>query len=241
MRPGKATAAEIRARFDQDVERFSNLETGQTAAMDSPLGLELIAEAAARVTPGARALLDIGCGAGNYSLKLLERLPALDVTLIDLSRAMLDRAVGRIRTASGRTAAAWQGDVRDLPLGDDAFDIAAAAAVLHHLRGDGEWRAVFEKIHRSLRPGGSFWIFDMVDHSLPGVRDMMRERYGKYLAGLQGDEYRRRVFAYIDYEDTPRSLPYQLDLLRSAGFGHVDVLHLNTCFAAFGAVKEQAG
>jgi tRNA (cmo5U34)-methyltransferase len=27
----------------------------------------------------------VGCGAGNYTLKLLESLPNLDVTLIDLS------------------------------------------------------------------------------------------------------------------------------------------------------------
>ena len=43
----KSTVEEIRARFDNDVERFSNLETGQSATIDAPLALELIAEAAA--------------------------------------------------------------------------------------------------------------------------------------------------------------------------------------------------
>jgi tRNA (cmo5U34)-methyltransferase len=77
------------------VERFSNLETGQSAAIDAPLSLALIAEAASRVTPGATLFLDVGCGAGNSSLKILERLFNRDVTLIDLSRPMLGRAVGR--------------------------------------------------------------------------------------------------------------------------------------------------
>jgi len=45
------------------------------------------------------------------------------------------------------------------------------------------------------------------------------------------------VFAYIEKEDTPRSLIYQLELLRSTGFRAVEVLHKNSCFAAFGAVK----
>lgn len=67
----KSTVRQIRARFDQDVNRFSNLETGQSATVDAPLMLELVAEAASAVTPQARALLDIGCGAGNYALKLL--------------------------------------------------------------------------------------------------------------------------------------------------------------------------
>ena len=80
----KSTVEEIRARLDNDVERLSNLDTGQSATIDAPLALELIAEAAATTTPQARRLLDVGCGAGNYSLKLLHALPALDVTLVDL-------------------------------------------------------------------------------------------------------------------------------------------------------------
>ena len=47
----KSTVEEIRARFDQDVERFSNLATGQTATIDAALCLELVAQAAAAVTP----------------------------------------------------------------------------------------------------------------------------------------------------------------------------------------------
>ena len=51
-------------------------------------------------------------------------------------------------------------------------------------------------------------------------------------------EYRDKVFAYIDREDSPRPVTYQLDLLRSVGFDTVDLLHKNSCFAAFGAVKR---
>ena len=77
----KSTVDEIRQRFDADVERFSNLDTGQSAMVDAPLAMALVAQAAAATTPYARHVLDVGCGAGNYSLKLLERLPNLDVTL----------------------------------------------------------------------------------------------------------------------------------------------------------------
>src|SRR5215467_2069092 len=78
----KSTVDEIRQRFDADVERFSNLETGQSATVDAPLAMPLIAQAAAVTTPHAKHVLDVGCGAGNYTLKLLERLPNLDATLI---------------------------------------------------------------------------------------------------------------------------------------------------------------
>ena len=55
----KSTVDEIRARFDKDVERFSNLQTGQSATIDAPLALELIAEGAATTTPHATRLLDV--------------------------------------------------------------------------------------------------------------------------------------------------------------------------------------
>jgi tRNA (cmo5U34)-methyltransferase len=234
----KSTVQQIRARFDGDVERFSNLEAGQSATIDAPLSLALIAEAASRVTPGASSLLDVGCGAGNYALKVLERLPNLDVTLIDLSRPMLDRAVERVSRATSGRVTALQGDVRDLTLGKSQFDVICAAAVLHHLREIAEWQTVFSKFYDALNPGGSLWISDLVEHSDARVQGLMWERYGEYLKQLKDAEYRDHVFDYVAREDSPRPLMFQLDLLRSVGFNAVEVLHKNGCFAAFGAIKR---
>jgi tRNA (cmo5U34)-methyltransferase len=166
----KSTVEEIRRRFDADVERFANLETGQSATVDAPLALALVAQAAAAVTPHARNVLDVGCGAGNYTLKLLEHLPNLDATLIDLSRPMLDRARERIGRATAGRITAIQGDIRTVALPDGQFEIVLAAAVLHHLRTDEEWRDVFTAFHRTLRPGGALWVFDLVDSSIPAVQ-----------------------------------------------------------------------
>lgn len=236
----KSTVEQIRQRFDADVERFSNLETGQSATVDSPLAMALVAQAAAATTPHARHVLDVGCGAGNYTLKLLERLADLDVTLVDLSQPMLDRATERVRQITTGRVTAIRGDIRDVVLGQDEFDIVLAASVLHHLRTDAEWRAVFQAFHQALRPAGSLWIFDLVESSVPAVEQFMLERYGEYLTNFRGDAYRKEVFAYIEGEDTPRPLVFQLDLLREVGFAQVEVLHKNLCFAAFGAISGSA-
>jgi tRNA (cmo5U34)-methyltransferase len=233
----KSTVDEIRQRFDADVERFSNLETGQSATVDAPLAMALVAQAAAVTTPHARHVLDVGCGAGNYTLKLLERLPNLDATLIDLSQPMLDRARERVSRATAGRITTIRDDIREVELPDGQIDIILAAAVLHHLRTDEEWRNVFAAFHRALRPGGSVWVFDLVESSLPAVGQLMRQRYGEYLTGLKDEAYRDHVFAYVEKEDTPRPLLFQLDLLRQVGFAQVEVLHKNVCFAAFGAVK----
>ncbi len=234
----KSSVDEIRRRFDADVERFSNLETGQAATVDAPLAMTLVAAAAAAATPNARHLLDVGCGAGNYTLTLLRHVPNLDVTLLDLSRPMLDRAAERVGAATSGRVVTTQTDLRAATFPDGGFDVILAAAVLHHLRTDAEWEAVFGSFFRWLRPGGSVWVFDLVDSPLPAVRDLIWQRYGAYLAGLKGPTYRDEVFAYVEKEDTPRPLVYQLGLLQSAGFRGIEVLHKHLCFAAFGGVKE---
>jgi tRNA (cmo5U34)-methyltransferase len=233
----KSTVDEIRARFDRDVDRFSVLETGHVATMDAPLVLDLITAAASAVTPGATRLLDVGCGAGNFTLKMLQRLPGLDVTMLDLSKPMLDRAHQRVSAVAKGVIALIQGDIRQIDLGVQRFDIIVAAAVLHHLRGEDEWKTVFAKLYQSLSNGGSLWIWDVVDHTLDPVQQQMWERYGQYLTELNGEAHRDAVFAYVQKEDSPRNLMFQLDLLREVGFSRVEVLHKNAIFAAFGAVK----
>ncbi len=237
----KSTPQEIRERFDADVERFSNLETGQSATVDSPLAMDLIAQAAAAVTPHAQRVLDVGCGAGNYTLKLLDRLPNLDLTLLDLSQPMLARAAERTRAKTTGQITTIQSDIREIRLLDNQFDIILAASVLHHLRDDSEWNSVFSAFHRALKPAGSLWIFDLIENSIPAIQQITWQRYGEYLTQLKDNAYREKVFAYVAKEDTPRPLLFQLDLLREVGFTQVDILHVNTSFAAFGAVKSNAG
>lgn len=233
----KSTVDQIRQRFDADVERFSNLETGQSATIDAPLVMELIVKAAAALSPQATSALDIGCGAGNYSLKLLQLLPHLDITLVDLSQPMLDRAVERIRPVTSGQITALQSDIRDLQLGEAQYDIIMAAAVFHHLREEAEWEAVFRCCYRALKPGGSLWISDLIEHTVPAIQAMMWARYGDYLTQLKDEAYRDHVFDYVAQEDTPRPLLFQLDLLRAVGFRKVEILHKNSCFAAFGGIK----
>lgn len=233
----KSTVDEIRQRFDAETNLYTNLDTGQLSAVDSVLAMNLVAEAAAVTTPHARDLLEVGCGGGNYTLKLLERMPALNVTLVDLSQAMLDLAVPRVRPRTTGQVTAIHSDVRDLDCESERFDIVLASAVLHHLRDDDQWRSVFQKLHDALRPGGSFWIFDIVESPRPELQAIHWRRYGDYLTHAGGAAFKTELYERIIAEDTPRSVPYQLDLLRSVGFSDVELLHKHACYAAFGAIK----
>ena len=92
----KSSLEEIRKRFDNDVERFSNIETGQSATIDAPLAMELITQAALHASKDIKRVLDIGCGAGNNTLKLAQHSSSFDCDLVDLSLPMLEAARDRI-------------------------------------------------------------------------------------------------------------------------------------------------
>ncbi len=237
MIENKSSIDEIRQRFDKDVERFSNVETGQTATIDAPLAMELIAQAAYRSTKKIQSVLDIGCGAGNNTIKLSSYVSIFDCDLVDLSLPMLKRAQERISEVNSGNIRIFHGDFRSVDLPEQKYDVILAAAVLHHLRDDQDWTSTFRKIYRLTAPGGSAWITDLVSHETAAVHSLMWNRYGEYLCSIGGESYRDKVFGYIDKEDSPRPVTFQLDLLRRVGFSDIELLHKNSCFAAFGAIK----
>ena len=233
----KSTVKEIKERFDSDVDRFSSLETGQISTIDAKISLELITEAAKRINPHAENLLDIGCGAGNYSLMMLSKIPNMHCTLVDLSKPMLEKAFERVSQQTNGKVAIMQGDIREVALTANHFDIILAAAVLHHLRDDKDWKTTFEKLFKLLKPGGCLMISDLVSQDTELLNDYIWERYGDYLEGLDGKVYRQKVLDYVAKEDSPRSINYQLDLMKRVGFRKVEILHKNMCFGAFGGIK----
>ncbi len=182
----KSTIEEIKQRFDKDVERFSNLETGQVSTIDAQISLELITEASKRIVPNAENLLDVGCGGGNYSLMILTKLANLNCSLVDLSKPMLDVAFERVSQKTNSQVTVFHGDIREVGLSENHYT----------------------------------W-----------------ERYGDYLQTVGGKEYRQKVLDYVEKEDSPRSMNYQLDLMKQVGFRKVEILHKNMCFGAFGGIK----
>ena len=150
---------------------------------------------------------------------------------------MLERAQQRIRATGVETITVYQTDLRQLNFPDASFDGILASAVLHHLRDDSDWSATFSRLHRWLKPGGRLYVSDLAIFDEPAIQGMMWKRYAHYLESIGGPAYRDKVFAYIEKEDSPRSLSFQWERLRQAGFSHFDVLHRNSVFACYFAVK----
>lgn len=233
----KSSVNEIRERFDNDVDRFANLDTGQQAVIDAKIMLELITLLSVRIAPNASRILDIGCGAGNNTIRIVREKPGINCDLLDLSMPMLKKAEERLSSEHTGSVRTFQGDIRSVKLPRANYDIIIAAAVLHHLRDDDDWLSTFRKIFYLLRPCGVLLVSDMVFHADESIQNAMWQRYSLFLKQLGGSEYRDHVFEYIDREDSPRDVIYQLDLMRKVGFTKVDILHKNSCFAAYVGIK----
>jgi ubiquinone/menaquinone biosynthesis C-methylase UbiE len=113
-----------------------------------------------------RSLLDLGTGTGRM-LELfgpdIERGLGLDLSLdmLALARARLDRA--GLRHCSVR-----HGDIYDLALPRDSFDVVIIHQVMHFL--DDSARAIAEAA-RVLRPGGRLLVVDFAPHNFEFLRE----------------------------------------------------------------------
>ena len=113
-----------------------------------------------------RSLLDLGTGTG----RMLELFgPRIERGLgLDLSLDMLAIARSRLERADLRHCSVRQGDIYDLAVARDSFDVVLIHQVLHFL--DDGARAIAEAA-RVLRPGGRLLVVDFAPHDLEFLRE----------------------------------------------------------------------
>jgi ubiquinone/menaquinone biosynthesis C-methylase UbiE/DNA-binding transcriptional ArsR family regulator len=159
VRTGRATAAQSYFRAHAaEWDRIRRLH-----AADAAVEAEIQAVLADRPF---RSLLDLGTGTG----RMLELLgPELERGLgIDLSLDMLALARARLDRAELRQCSVRQGDIYDLALPRNSFDVVIVHQVLHYL--DDGARAIREAA-RVLRPQGRLLVIDFAPHEHEFLRE----------------------------------------------------------------------
>ena len=105
--------------------------------------------------------VDLGCGAGRNVGELLKKYPKAHVTGVDYSDLSVEKSkdYNNAMIAAGRCEV-MQGDVSDLKLPANAFDLATAFETVYFWPG---LERCFAQVAKVLKPGGYFMICNESD------------------------------------------------------------------------------
>ena len=188
-------------------------------------------------------ILDLGCGTGNASVAVLEKIPA-KIFLVDGSSKMVDLALEKI---SSRFPSAIAGHkVADLSSSDWSDDLGSgeyyaivSTLVLEHLPFD-RYRAVLEDCYDLLTPGG--WLIAVEGYQeeesdmLEWFNQQMEERRNELDPGMSTFVATLREQKEIHYFS---SKCQKEDWWRMAGFEGVNVLWQYLCIALMAGRKPK--
>lgn len=165
-------------------------------------------------------VLELGVGTGTLSTLLVREFPHAQLTGVDLSPRMIERARAKLRPHRDRVEL-LAGDLGEFP--GDAYDAVVSALAIHHLTDPAKWR-LFRRIRRVLPAGGYFGDAD--DH-LPEDA-MFDNRYVQIASGAAGSGPRSRsgphpqeVWHEHERFDHPCTVAAEIYRLGRAGFAHV--------------------
>lgn len=116
---------------------------------------------------GDEKVLDVGCGRGLMMIRAARRLNSGKVVGVDIWRS--EDQSGNNPEAAWENARAegviggieiTDGDARDLPFGDNTFDVVISSLVLHNIDDKAQRDRAVREISRVLRPGGRLALVD---------------------------------------------------------------------------------
>lgn len=179
-------------------------------------------------------VLDLGAGTGLMAAFIAYSFPNAQIVMVDISNEMLARARERFELGGGR----FRFEVADYGVDPirERYDAVVSALSIHHL-SDEQKRALFDRIHGALNPGGVFVNAEQFRCATPERHQFHHERWVKRVRELGADE--RDLAAALERMkfDRAATLEEQLEWMRDAGFRDIDCAYKNLIFAVYCGVK----
>lgn len=223
-------ASRVRGVFDSVASKYDVMNDLMSMGLHRVWKAYAIAASGAR--PGQR-VLDIAGGTGDLARAFAKRVGESGMVVhTDINEAMLKTGRDRL-TDEGLVLPTSLCDAEQLPFASDSFDIVSVAFGLRNMTHKD---LALKEMCRVLRPGGRLLVleFSKVAKPLEKAYDwysfQVLPRIGRWVAG-DADSYR-----YL--AESIRMHPGQAELkamMKTAGFGHVDVHNLSAGLVALHA------
>jgi len=182
-------------------------------------------------------VMDLGCGTGLLTERVLEIFPNAVVTCVDISENMLKSAELKLHPYS-QTVEFVLSDFYDFEF-NRKYDLVVSSLALHHLKTDQDKVMFYKKIYDALNPKGAFRNLDTVLGSTEHLNAVYMEKWTEFLRlkGASEDFIQNEFIPNIKEEDHPAKLIDHLKWMSEVGFTDIDVVWKYFNFAVYGAVK----
>ncbi len=245
--------------WDTWIDRWDQMQDRLVAKRSERF--EIIIQLITATQSSPKRILDIGCGTGSLSLRLIESFPEAEVFCVDIDPTMLWIAETMKRKYDNRIHI-LQHDLRDTSWRKNfsfTFDAVVSATALHWLNGD-QLNTLYQQISQLLRPSGIFLNADhvgsdslIIQSYWDRCRDMKRSDeslspendwdsfWTDYTKALGVDVNKIRDPLFKNRESGPEEglpLSWHFDKLREANFTVVDCFWRCDGDAIYGGLKE---
>lgn len=180
-------------------------------------------------------VLDLGAGTGLLSAGVAGRYPRAQLTLVDLSPAMLALAEKRFAGEDLGRVTCQVLDYRHAQL-TGTYDLVVSALSIHHLE-HGDKAALFARIFSLLEPGGMFINADQVLGDNPMAEQLCRHLWFDKVTSSGIDEAALAAARQRMTEDRMATLADQLLWLGQAGFADITTWYRYYNFVVYSGIK----
>jgi tRNA (cmo5U34)-methyltransferase len=208
---------------------------------------EMLAVVTRCLPSASRRILELGCGTGELSLRILKHFPDAQVVAIDYSPRMLQFAQSKITAAgyqqrwTGVEAdfGEWANHPENFGVIGKEFNACVSSLAIHHLQDEMKFK-VFKRICNSLCEGGCFWNADPILPESPALAEVYKAIREEWAAqqGTTLTEIRSKIGTTTTYgnssQDQLATLDAHLQMLTKAGFETVAVSWKYYGLAVFG-------
>jgi ubiquinone/menaquinone biosynthesis C-methylase UbiE len=169
-----------------------------------------LTDVALQAAPGARAILDLGCGFGKSTRPFCERAPDARIEGLDLAAPCLKLAARTAADVGARNVRFRQADAARTGCPDASFDLVTSTMLLHEMPPPAIERTLAE-VARVLKAGGKMVHLDFLPQAQP--RGDAFARFVHYGHGRRNNEPFMAPLAEMDLAG----------LLERLGFANVEI------------------
>lgn len=167
-------------------------------------------------------ILDLGCGTGNITKKVLERFPDAKITCLDISDKMIEIAKDKLADYDNIEFVLGDFTIVDII---DKYDAIISSLALHHIQDDADKLIMYKHIYDALDEGGVFYNADVIDANSPYNKQLNIRMADKYMADNhlpieKIEEHKQKR----ENNDHPTTLIKHLKMLEEVGFKEIDVI-----------------